>query len=198
MSQSFMGSEGIENCQAVVSYPAQQHPGCSGKGEVLFTDQKTQRRKQLCAVKDLLIYGFHWRAASCKICSLAVLRSYVINTNTFFFQKSVTQGKVCLSSESFGKAEKNAAGEFLARICTVKTTACNGSWEIFRKFENRLCYIVPVSNDVWTMFTSLREGRGCAAEEGGSGICTLRSCWPVLCFGMGGGWRARKGLCLYA
>lgn len=197
MSQSLMGSEGIENCQAVVSYPAQQYPGFSGKGEVLFTDWNTQRRKQLCTVKDLLIYDFRWRAGSCKMCSLAILPSYVINTNAFL-QKSMTQGKVCLLSEWLGKAEKNAVGEFLAQIYSMKTTACNGSWEIFWKFENRLCYIVPVSNDVWTVFTSLREGRGCAAEKGGSGILTVQSCWPLLRFGMGGGWRARKRHCLYA
>lgn len=176
MSQSLMGSEGIENCQAVVSYPAWQYPGCSGKGEVLFTDWNTQRRKHLCAVKALT-YGFHWRAASSKMCSLAIFPSYVINTNAFL-QKSMTRGKVCLLSEWFGKAEKNAVGEFLARIYSMKTRACNGSWEIFRKFENRLCYIVPVSNDVWTVFTSLQEGRGCVAEERGwnshapaSGLC---------------------------
>lgn len=98
MSQSLMGSEGIENCQAVVSYPAEKYPGCSGKGEAPFIDRNTQRRKQLCAVKDLLIYGFHWRAASCKMCSLAILPSYVMNRNTFL-QESMTQGKVCLLSE---------------------------------------------------------------------------------------------------
>lgn len=184
-----MGSEGTEDCQAVASYPARQHSSCSGKGEVLFTNRNTQRREKGCAVKHLT-YGFHWRAASCKMCSLAILLSSVINTKAFL-QKSMTQGKVCLLSEWFGKAEKNAVGEFLARIYSVKTTACNGSWEIFRKFKNRLCYSVPVSNDVWTVFPSLREGRECVAVEGGSGILTLWSHWPLLSFGkMGedGGW----------
>jgi len=196
MSQSFMGSEGIENCWAVFSYPTQQYPGCSGKREVPFTDRNTQSRQQLCAVKDFLLYSSHWRPASCKMCSLTILPSYVINTNAFL-QKSMTQGKVCLLSEWFGKAEKNAVGEFLARIYSVKTTDCNGGWEIFSKSENRLCYIVTASNDVWTVFTSLREWRGCTAEERGSGIRTLWACWPVLYFGMGGGQRARKGHCLY-
>lgn len=44
------------------------------------------------------------------------------------------------------------------QIYGVETAACNGIWEIFRKLENRLCYIVLVSNDVWTVFTSWREG----------------------------------------
>lgn len=75
----------------------------------------------------------------------------------------------------------------------MKTTACNGSREIFRKSENRLSYIVPVSNDPWMIFTSHQEGAGCVAEEGGTGIRTLQPCWSLLRCGTGGGQRARKG-----
>lgn len=169
----------------------QQYPGCSRK-QVLFTDWNTQRRKQLCAVKELLMYGFHWRSASCEMCSLAILPSYIINISAFL-QKSMSQWKVYLLSKQFGKLEKNAVGEFLAWSCSMKTTACNGSREIFRKSENRLSYIVPVSNDPWMVFTSHQKGVGCVAEEGGTGIRTLQLCWSLLRCGMGGGQRARKG-----
>lgn len=109
----------------------------------------------------------------------------------------MTQGKVCLLSEWFGKAEEDAAGEFLAQLYSAETTACNGSREIFRKFENKLCDIVLVSSDVWTVFTSQQEGRGWMDEEGASGIRTLQSHWPVLCFGTGEdrGWGKDTAAC---
>lgn len=154
-------------------------------GEMLLTGGNTQKWNHLSVVKGLT-YGFHWRAVTSKLCILAILPSFLINKNAFL-QKSMTQGKVCLLSKWFGKAEENAVGEFLARIYSAETAACSGSWEIFRKFENRLCYIVLFSSDVWMVFTSRREGRGWMAEEGASGIRTLQSHWPLLCFGTGGG-----------
>lgn len=183
-----MGLERVENWQTVVSSPAWLYPDCSGQGEILLTSGNTQQWKHLCAVQDLT-YDFHWRAVSCELCFLAILPSFWINRNAFL-QKSMTQGKVCLLSKWFGKAEENAVGEFLAQIYSAETTACRESWEIFRKFENRLCYIVLVSSDVWMAFISRQEGRGWMAEEGASGIHTLQSHWPVLCFGTGedGGW----------
>lgn len=186
--QGLMGLERLENWQTVVSSPARLDPDCSGQEETLITGGSTQKWKHFCAVKGHT-YDFHWRAVSCKLCILAILSSFLTNKNAFL-QKSMTQGKVCLLSEWFGKAEEDAAGEFLAQIYSVETTACNGSWEIFRKFESRLCDIVLLSSDVWTVFTSQQEGRGWMAEEGVSGIHTLRFQWPVLCFGTGedGGW----------
>lgn len=186
--QGIMGLERLENWQTVVSSPAWLYPDCSGQGKILITGGCSQKWKHLCAVKDHT-YGFHWRAVSCKLCIIAILHSFLINKNALL-QKSMTQGKVCLFSEWFGKAKENAVGEFLAQVYGVETTACNGSWEIFRKFESRLFYIVLVSSDLWMVFTSWWEGRGWMAEEGASGIHTLRSCWSLLCFGTGedGGW----------
>lgn len=98
MSQSTMGLVGIETARQFLAAQCSSTLAALGSKKYCSKLEICRGGKQFCAVKDLLIFGFHWKSASCKMCSQVILPSYIININAFL-QKSVTQGKVCLFSK---------------------------------------------------------------------------------------------------